>query len=230
MKFVKFFFFASLLALSACGDEDDNKDNVTSSNMVELRVDFTEINIAQGDERTVNILSGNGDYVVTSANEEVVTAEVDGNIVKLKAVEGKNDAQSVVYVKDKYDQRVKIFVNTAATFDLKLSQNLFTLYSQVEGADEATVRIYTGNGGYTVGFHQEGDDTVFPTCVEINADDLEETEMFTIKGVAQGSAEIEVKDQQGKTAYVTVNVIAPKPILTDADEEGVLIKANQGST
>lgn len=28
MKFVKFFFFASLLALSACGDEDDNKDNV----------------------------------------------------------------------------------------------------------------------------------------------------------------------------------------------------------
>lgn len=108
MKFVKFFFFASLLALSACGDEDDNKDNVTSSNMVELRVDFTEINIAQGDERTVNILSGNGDYVVTSANEEVVTAEVDGNIVKLKAVEGKNDAQSVVYVKDKYDQRVKI--------------------------------------------------------------------------------------------------------------------------
>ncbi|MEB3375390.1 hypothetical protein SFC43_26605 [Bacteroides sp. CR5/BHMF/2] len=94
--------------------------------------------------------------MVTSANEEVVTAEVDGNIVKLKAVEGKNDAQSVVYVKDKYDQRVKIFVNTAATFDLKLSQNLFTLYSQVEGADEATVRIYTGNGGYTVGFHQEG--------------------------------------------------------------------------
>lgn len=48
MKFVKFFFFASLLALSACGDEDDNKDNVTSSNMVELRVDFTEINIARG--------------------------------------------------------------------------------------------------------------------------------------------------------------------------------------
>ena len=96
MKFVKFFFFASLLALSACGDEDDNKDNVTSSNMVELRVDFTEINIAQGDERTVNILSGNGDYVVTSATEEVVTAEVAGNIVKLKAVEGKNDAQSVV--------------------------------------------------------------------------------------------------------------------------------------
>ncbi|MEB3375391.1 hypothetical protein SFC43_26610 [Bacteroides sp. CR5/BHMF/2] len=36
-----------------------------------------------------------------------------------------------------------------------------------------------------------------------------------------------MKDQQGKTAYVTVNVIAPKPILTDADEEGVLIKANQ---
>lgn len=227
MKFVKYFFFASLLALGACGEDDDKDDNGTPADAVELKVDLTEINIAQGDERTVNILSGNGDYVVTSANEEVVTAEVEGNVVKLKAVEGKNDAQSVVYVKDKYDQRAKIFVNTAATFDLKLSQGLLTLYSQVEGADEATVRIYTGNGGYTVGFHQEGEDTATPTCVEINADNLEETEMFTLKGVAQGSAEIEVKDQQGKTAYVTVNVIAPKPILTDADEEGVLIKANQ---
>lgn len=103
MKFVKYFFFASLLALGACGDDDDNNDNGTPADAVELKVDLAEVNIAQGDERTVNILSGNGDYVVTSANEEVVTAEVEGNVVKLKAVEGKNNAQSVVYVKDKYN-------------------------------------------------------------------------------------------------------------------------------
>ena len=37
-----------------------------------------------------------------------------------------------------------------------------------------------------------------------------------------------MKDRQGKTAYVTVNVIAPKPILTDADEDGVTINGAQG--
>lgn len=228
MKFVKYFFFASLLALGACGDDDNNKDNGTPADMVELKVDLTDISIAQGDERIVNILSGNGEYVVTSANDKVVTAEVEGNTVKLKAVERDNNAQSVVYLTDKYEQRVKIMVTTAATFDLKLSQTLFTLYSKVEGADEAEVRIYTGNGGYTVGFHQEEGETAVPDCIELYADDLEETEMFRIKGVAQGSAELEVKDRQGKTAYVTVNVIAPKPILTDADEDGVTINGAQG--
>ena len=228
MKIVKYFFFFFFLALGACGDDDNNKDNGTLADVVELKVDLTDIRIAQGDERIVNILSGNGEYVVVSANDKVVTAEVEGNTVKLKALERDNHAQSVVYLTDKYEQRVKIMVTTAATFDLKLSQTLFTLYSQVEGADEAEVRIYTGNGGYTVGFHQEEGENAVPDCIQLYTDALEETEKFRIKGIAQGSAELEVKDRQGKTAYVTVNVIAPKPILTDADEDGVTINGAQG--
>ncbi len=226
IKYTKYLVLASLLAFGACKEDDDSK--VIPDDAQELTVDFTEVSIAQGDERTVNIISGNGDYVVTSANEEVVTAEINGNVVTLKAMDYKNNAKSVIYIKDKYDKCAKVYVETAATFDLKLSRSLITLYSQVEGADEDTVRIYTGNGGYTVGFHQE-DGSAAPTCVTLNTDNLEETETFTVKGLSQGSAELEVKDCKGKTAYVTVNVIAPKPILTDADEEGVLIKANQGS-
>lgn len=53
--------------------------------------------------------------------------------MKLTAVEGHNNAQGVVYVSDKYFQRTKILVNTAAEFELKLNKTLFTLYSQVEG-------------------------------------------------------------------------------------------------
>lgn len=41
----------------------------------QITVDASEISIAQGDTRTVKITSGNGEYEVTSANEEVVTAE-----------------------------------------------------------------------------------------------------------------------------------------------------------
>ena len=109
---MKYFVLASLLCLSACGDDNDNKNNETPQNLAELTVDASEISIAQGDTRTVKITSGNGEYVVTSANEEVVTAEVDGDLVTLTAVEGKNNAQGVVYVRDKYYQRAKILVNT----------------------------------------------------------------------------------------------------------------------
>lgn len=223
MKVMKYFVLASLLCLSACGDDNDNKNNETPQNLAELTVDASEISIAQGDTRTVKITSGNGEYEVTSANEEVVTAEVDGDIVTLTAVEGHNNAQGVVYVKDKYYQRAKILVNTAAEFDLKLNLTLFTLYSQVEGADEAFVKIYTGNGGYSLEVIDENN------CIEVDQSTLEDSESFTVKGIAQGNAEVKITDRKGKEAFVNLNVIAPKQITTDADEKGVLINANQGS-
>lgn len=223
MKTTKYFVFALLFCICACDDDDDNKNNGVPNNSVELKVDVNEINIAQGDTRTINITSGNGEYMVTSANEDVVTAEIEGNTVKLTAVERSNNAQGVVYIKDKYYQRTKILVNTAAEFDLKLNQTLFTLYSQVEGADEAFIKIYTGNGGYSLEVIDENN------CIDIDQSTFEDTESFLVKGIAQGHAEIKVKDQKGKEAFINLNVIAPKQITTDADENGVLIKASQGS-
>lgn len=223
MKVIKYFALSLLICLCACNDDDDNRNSEAPDNAVELQIDTNEINIAQGDTRIINITSGNGDYVVTSANEEVVTAEIDGNTVKLTAVKGQNNAQGVVYINDKYFKRAKILVHTATEFDLKLNKTLFTLYSQVEGADEALIKIYTGNGGYSLEVIDEN------KCVEVDQSTLEDTETFTVKGIGQGNAEIKVTDQKGKEAFVNLNVIAPKQITTDADENGVLIKANQGS-
>ena len=73
-------------------------------------------------------------------------------------------------------------VNTAAEFDLKLNKTLFTLYSQVEGADEAFVKIYTGNGGYSLEVIDENN------CIEVDQSTLEDSESFTVKGIAQGNA------------------------------------------
>lgn len=222
MKSIKYFVFASLFCLCACSD--DNNDQKNLADLLELKVDMEEVSIAQGDTRTVNITSGNGEYVVTSANEDVVIAEVEGEKLKLTAVKGKNNAEGIVYLCDKYYQRVKIRVYTAAEFDLKLNQTLFTLYSQIEGADEAVIQIYTGNGGYSLEVNDENN------CIEIlDEAQLEETEKVTVKGVRQGSAEIKVIDSKGKMAFVTLNVIAPKPILTDADETGILIEEYQAT-
>ena len=101
MKFTKYLMIVPLLCLCACSDDDDDQANGTPTDMVELKVDANEMNIVQGETRVVNIVSGNGEYTVTSANEEVVTAEIDGNKIKLTAVPGENNAQGVVYLKDK---------------------------------------------------------------------------------------------------------------------------------
>ena len=222
MKLIKYFVFPFLFCLCACGD-DDNKNTDIPDNSVELKVDADEISIAQGDTRTVNIISGNGEYAVISANEEVVTAEIEGNAIKLTAVKGRNNAQGVVYVRDQYYRRAKILVHTAAEFELKLNETLFTLYSQVKGADEALIKIYLGNGGYSLEIDDENN------CIEVDQSALEDNESFMVKGIGQGNARIKVTDRKGKEAFVNLNVIAPKQITTDADESGVLIKANQGS-
>ena len=44
---MKYFVLASLLCLSACGDDNDNKNNETPQNLAELTVDASEISIAQ---------------------------------------------------------------------------------------------------------------------------------------------------------------------------------------
>lgn len=39
---MKYFVLASLLCLSACGDDNDNKNNETPQNLAELTVDASE--------------------------------------------------------------------------------------------------------------------------------------------------------------------------------------------
>ncbi len=118
---------------------------------------------------------------------------------------------------------LKFWLIRQQSSNLKLNKTLFTLYSQVEGADEAIIKIYTGNGGYSLEVVDENN------CIEVDQSTLEDSESFTVKGIAQGNAEVKITDRKGKEAFVNLNVIAPKQITTDADEKGVLINANQGS-
>lgn len=51
MKVMKYFVLASLLCLSACSDDSDNKNNEIPQDLLALTVDASEISIAQGDTR-----------------------------------------------------------------------------------------------------------------------------------------------------------------------------------
>lgn len=51
---MKYFVLASLLCLSACGDDNDNKNNETPQNLAELTVDASEISITGGYQNRKN--------------------------------------------------------------------------------------------------------------------------------------------------------------------------------
>ncbi len=138
------------LVFTSCSDDDDNGGNTIPANAVELKVDETELQIAQENSRIVNIMAGNGDYKVTSSNEEVVTATVDGKVITITALPTDNNAEAMIVVTDKYYKRAYIKVETAAVFGIRLNKSEATLFSQVDGQDVFTFKIITGNGGYKV--------------------------------------------------------------------------------
>lgn len=49
---MKYFVFASLLCLCACSDDNDNKNNEIPQDLVELKVDASEISIAHINGKT----------------------------------------------------------------------------------------------------------------------------------------------------------------------------------
>ena len=71
---------AAIGIFSGC-DEDTPSYSSLTTDTQELLINFDET--AEG---TFQMIQGNGNYKVTSSNEEVATAIVDGNIVKVTAL------------------------------------------------------------------------------------------------------------------------------------------------
>lgn len=210
--------FTLPLIFSACKD-----DNEIPANPVELTVDQTELAIAQNDSRTVNITTGNGKYVVTSSNEKVVTATIDdSNAITVTAQPTDNNAEAMIVITDQCFKRAYIKVTTSKIFEMRLDKSFATLYAEVKGDDEATIRIVTGNGGYKAELLDDSKD-----FIELHAEDIETTEKFMVKGLNTGTAKVKVSDSQGKSAVIVLTIVAPTRITTD--KQAVILKAAQGS-
>ncbi|WP_125042918.1 LamG-like jellyroll fold domain-containing protein [Bacteroides faecalis] len=211
------------LVFTSCSDDDDNGGNTIPADAVELKVDETELQIAQENSRIVNITAGNGDYKVTSSNEEVATATVDGKVITITALPTDNNAEAMIVVTDKYYKRAYIKVETAAVFGIRLNKSEATLFSQVDGQDVFTFKIITGNGGYKVEYLENPDN-----CTElIGIEDIETTGTFTVKGLDNGTAKIKITDKLNKSLTVVTKVIAPDPLITNYDGKILQFSATQ---
>ena len=82
------FLFLSALTIPffmvSCSDDKEEQEVKPATDLV---VDNNSVTLLQGDEITVSIASGNGDYYVKPFDENVATATINGNKVTIKATE-----------------------------------------------------------------------------------------------------------------------------------------------
>lgn len=151
-KFALWLFTALLFPIIAtsCDKEEEQK---TVQPAADLVIDNCAVTLLQGDEITVSITSGNGDYSVKTFDESVATATIDGDKVTIKATENSvldenNRAETTILVIDGRKKTARIKVQVAKLWDLTtdIPEEGIELFI----GEKKTIEILTGNGDYKI--------------------------------------------------------------------------------
>lgn len=155
------FLFLSALTIPffmvSCSDDKEEQEVKPATDLV---VDNNSVTLLQGDEITVSITSGNGDYYVKPFDENVATDTINGNKVTIKATENSqleenNRTETTILIVDGRKKVARVLVRVAKLWDL-------TVDAPEEGFDlfigeKRLVKILTGNGDYQISIPEGAD-------------------------------------------------------------------------
>lgn len=188
------FLLAAATVFSGCNDDVPSYHDLVP-NTQELI-----INLDETPEGIIQIVQGNGNYKITSSNEDVATAIAEGNKIKVTALKaGSTDLSITDWAK--MSTNVKVIVDQLS--ELVLSNSATTMYP----GENKTVNVYTGNRGYKVTVDKE-------SVVKATVD---EEGHIQIESLAPGNATVTVTDRLNKSAEFSVKVI--KKLVVDNSEE-----------
>ncbi len=199
------FLFLSALTIPffmvSCSDDKEEQEVKPATDLV---VDNNSVTLLQGDEITVSITSGNGDYYVKPFDENVATATINGNKVTIKATENSqleenNRTETTILIVDGRKKVARVLVRVAKLWDL-------TVDAPEEGFDlfigeKRLVKILTGNGDYQI-FIPEGADK-FLEVGELSGQVIPLTAKFE---TGADPVNITITDKKGKTITIPVVV------------------------
>ncbi|KAA6313114.1 hypothetical protein EZS27_036064 [termite gut metagenome] len=185
-------------------------DNENQEELQELTLDKSEVSLLQGKTTTVNILTGNGEYKVTSSNESVANIFVSGNVITISATTQVDKAEAIIIVTDKKSKRATIDVKISKLFDLTLDKNSVALEVGSQNNNEVTITIKEGNSGYQTELLNNSAE-----FIAVDAANIESSGKFTIKAISEGSAHVKVTDSRSKEAIVEVTVTAFMGVTTN---------------
>lgn len=229
------FLFLSAITLPffmvSCSDDKESQEVEPATDLV---VDNSSVTLLQGDEITVGITSGNGDYYVKPFDESVATATVNGNKVTIKAkenshLEENNRIETTVLVVDGRKKVARIQVQVAKLWDLTADapEDGFDLFI----GEKRLVKILTGNGDYEISIPDGADK--YLEVGELSGQVFPVTAKFE---TGTEPVEITVTDKKGKMIVipVVVNIVdltlkSNEALFSEPDAEAQYITIEKGN-
>ena len=229
------FLFLSALTIPffmvSCSDDKEEQEVKPATDLV---VDNNSVTLLQGDEITVSITSGNGDYYVKPFDENVATATINGNKVTIKATENSqleenNRTETTILIVDGRKKVARVLVRVAKLWDL-------TVDAPEEGFDlfigeKRLVKILTGNGDYQISIPEGADK--FLEVGELSGQVIPLTAKFETGAVP---VNITITDKKGKTITipVVVNIVdltlkSNEATFAEPDAESQYISIERGN-
>ena len=171
-----------------------------------LTVEKMRVELNAGANTLVAITNGNGGYTAVSEDNNKVTAQIEGNGIRITA---KAAGTTKVTVKDSANKQVEIVV-VVRPYNLTVDKTEV----EVNVGATAEVAIRSGNGGYSVPMY---DNTKVQVAIVGST--------VRITGKAAGETSVTIKDSQNKTAEITVTVKGADLELAKAN-----VEVNVGAT
>ena len=215
------FLFLSALTIPffmvSCSDDKEEQEVKPATDLV---VDNNSVTLLQGDEITVSITSGNGDYYVKPFDENVATATINGNKVTIKATENSqleenNRTETTILIVDGRKKVARVLVRVAKLWDLT-----------VDAPEEGFDLFKRGNGGYSFTY-QVGDSE--PTTNATIVEATEKENLITLKPKARGDVKVIVTDQKGSVEEISVKV-NPYNLKLENEATSLIIGGYEAST
>lgn len=160
-----------------------------------------QVSITPGTNAVYTIGGGNGTYIATSSNTNVITASVNGNSL---TVVGVAPGTANIAITDTAGDKVTIAVTT-------ISQALFTTAPERVSITPGNSAVYTiggGSGPYSV---TTGNANVATASLTGNS--------LTVTGVASGTTNIAITDVVGGKVTIAVDTTSSQALFTTAPKQ-----------
>lgn len=177
------FLFSVSMTFMGCSEE--------APSYTDLAINTNSLSIDKDAEGEVQIINGNGNYIVTVENENIASATLNGNVITVK---GLVRGTTTLTIRDwaRSTQIVNVKVNEIV--DLKL--NVENIETNVFVGEIRSIPIYSGNPEYTL--------TVADPAI-VKAEVVENNILFT--PITKGETTVTLADAAGKSLEIPVKVI-----------------------
>ncbi len=179
--------------LVGCNNDNPNYSEIT------LSTDVVELDI--NGSTKVDIVQGNGNYIVKSKDSKIATAVVQGDELLITAISrGKTTLQLTDWAKK--TTNLTVLVHYETTDELILAETSAT----IDEKKRTSFHVFEGNAMTHLDYKVSSSDENIVIVVEQTEDEIK------IEGVAPGQATITVTDEKGLTADFEVTV---RPMLRE---------------